>query len=134
MAGARPPHDVKSQSGLTSIFNEKVVSAERMKRPMPSWGGGSGSLVGIHHEGVKVTTDKGNQYLVHKGKNYGVSNQTVVTDARHMSDKWQSKGSVDVGGRKTVNDFVQVGGTGYNLAKDNCIQASKRMMNMGGKK
>ena len=37
---------------------------------------------------IKVTTESGSQYLVHKGPNYGKPSQTVVTDAQHMSSKW----------------------------------------------
>ena len=37
----------------------------------------------------RITTETGNQYLVHKGPGYGGSGgNTVVTDARYMSDKW----------------------------------------------
>ena len=35
----------------------------------------------------RVTTETGNQYLVHKGSGFGGSGgDTVVTDARYMSD------------------------------------------------
>ena len=37
----------------------------------------------------RVTTDSGEQYLVHKGPGFGKSGQTVVVDAKHMSDNWQ---------------------------------------------
>lgn len=37
----------------------------------------------------RITTANGKQYLVHKGPGFGKSSQTVVTDARHMSDKWK---------------------------------------------
>ena len=40
---------------------------------------------------IRITTESGSQYLVHKGPNYGKSresSQTVVTDVQHMSSKW----------------------------------------------
>ena len=43
-------HDVTTQSGLTSIYNERVVSAERVQRPLS---GSNVSKLGIHHEGVR---------------------------------------------------------------------------------
>ena len=46
--GGHYPHDVTTQSGLTSIYNERVVRAEHMQRPLS----GSGGL-GLHHEGVR---------------------------------------------------------------------------------
>uniref|UniRef100_A0A3P8UEM6 Uncharacterized protein n=1 Tax=Cynoglossus semilaevis TaxID=244447 RepID=A0A3P8UEM6_CYNSE len=90
----------------------------RMKRPlegMSSW------LGPISHSGVRVTLGDGRQFLVHKGDGYGISSQTVVTDARHMSRNWE--------GTKTVSDFVREGGPDYNLLLDNCHLGSRRMMN-----
>lgn len=37
----------------------------------------------------RLTTESGNQYLVHKGSGYGKSSQTVVVDAKHMSSNWK---------------------------------------------
>ncbi len=39
----------------------------------------------------RVTTESGNQWLIHKGDGYGKSSQTVVVDAKHMSDDWKVK-------------------------------------------
>ena len=37
----------------------------------------------------RVTTETpGQQLLIHKGSGYGKSSQTVVVDAKHMSNKW----------------------------------------------
>lgn len=124
------PHDVKTQSGLTGIYNEKVTNVERMSRPMGS-SGGSANVPFVHHQGVRVTTDQGNQYLIHKGAGYGISSQTVVTDATHMSNQWQSMGSRDVGGTQNVGSFVGTGGANYNLVSDNCIHGAGRMFNQG---
>lgn len=37
---------------------------------------------------LRVTLGDGSQWLIHKGGNYGISSQTVVTSARHMSSDW----------------------------------------------
>ncbi|MEQ2215908.1 hypothetical protein XENOCAPTIV_007643, partial [Xenoophorus captivus] len=50
----------------------------------PPEGGPSTTL-----ESGQVTVDDGSQWLVHKGDRYGLSSQTVVTDARHMSPAWR---------------------------------------------
>lgn len=36
-----------------------------------------------------VTLADGTQYLIHKGENYGDASNTVVTQARHMSTRWE---------------------------------------------
>lgn len=107
---------------------------------------------------VRVTLGDGSRWLIHKGKNYGTSFQTVVTSAEHMSSEWRvnlhvqseiyshpdrtrhqtlllcvcfSLQGVKVGnfqGRKTVSDFVETGGSNYNFLFDNCHWASIRMM------
>ena len=51
MAGSFP-HDVKTKSGLTSIYNEKVVHIEQMERPMSS-SGGKQNIPFVSHEGVR---------------------------------------------------------------------------------
>ena len=38
---------------------------------------------------LRVTTAAGEQYLVHKGPEFGKSSQTVVVDAGHMSSNWK---------------------------------------------
>ncbi|XP_063438376.1 uncharacterized protein LOC134719300 [Mytilus trossulus] len=118
------PHDVKTQSGLTGIYNEKVTNVERMARPMGSSGGQCKCPICAK---FIVTTDHGNQYLIHKGAGYGNSSQTVVTDAKHMSNQWQSMGSRDVGGNQNVGSYVGTGGANYNLLSDNCIHGAGRM-------
>ena len=103
-----------------------------------------------------MTLGDGSQWLIHKGGGYGISSDTVVVDARHMSSDWtvslhvnvhvssQDEGSdasdllflssqvVKEGnfqGRKSVTDFVATGGSDYNFLFDNCHRASIRMMN-----
>ncbi|KAJ8354249.1 hypothetical protein SKAU_G00218160 [Synaphobranchus kaupii] len=58
-----------------------------MKRPL---NGMSVALGPLSHSGVRVTLADGSKWLVHKGDNFGVSSQTVVVDAKHMSNKWKS--------------------------------------------
>ncbi|KAJ1194214.1 hypothetical protein NDU88_003508 [Pleurodeles waltl] len=122
--GTVPPHDMKSQSQLTSLYTQPVVFAELLTRPM-------GSLpvkVGpISHSGVRVTLADGRKYLVHKGENYGISSQTVVVDARHMGSDWKITQAKPVQG-KTVSDFVRAGGKGYHILFNNCHMGSARMM------
>ena len=122
------PHDVKTQGGLTGIYNQPVTKVEHVTRPMGSFGGYN---IPVDHHGTVVTTGTGDRYLVHKGRGYGGSGgETVVTDARHMSDKWSTTETRSVEGH-TVSDFVKAGGTKYNLVKDNCIHGADRMTELG---
>ncbi|KAM9722882.1 uncharacterized protein ACNS7B_018458 isoform 5-T6 [Menidia menidia] len=115
-----------SGRALTDLYNSRVQTAERVRRPM----GSSSSAIGpFSHTGVRVTLDDGSQWLVHKGDGYGVSSQTVVTDARHMSSDWKTIKTREFGGTKTVSDFVKAGGPNYDLLFDNCHLGSRRMMN-----
>lgn len=98
-----------------------------------------------------MTLADGSQYLIHKGDNYGISSQTVVVDARHMSSNWRVKSLAspaakqvqptrhsvsppqvikthDFEGEKTVAEFVADGGSNYNLLFANCHHASRDMM------
>ncbi|XP_036071878.1 uncharacterized protein LOC112136742 isoform X1 [Oryzias melastigma] len=115
---------------LTDLYNSPVMTAERVKRPFGSSGSGSG---GFSHTGVRVTLEDGSQWLVHKGRRYGDASETVVTRAGHMSDKWKVIQTKNFDGSKTVSDLVRAGGTKYNLLRDNCHHASRRMMNLGGR-
>ncbi|XP_071324353.1 uncharacterized protein [Trachinotus anak] len=86
--GGSPPNYNYDLSGpdLGRLFESPVYQAERMRRPME----GFPFMLGpISHSGVRVTLADGTQWLVHKGKDYGISSQTVVTDARHMSENWE---------------------------------------------
>ncbi|KAG8010911.1 hypothetical protein GBF38_013735 [Nibea albiflora] len=115
-----------SGAELTRLYSSPVYKAERMKRPL----GSSSFMIGpISHSGVRVTLADGSRWLIHKGNNYGVSSQTVVTSARHMSSDWRVVKVGDFQGRKTVGDFVATGGSDYDLLFDNCHWASIRMMN-----
>ena len=45
-------HDVKTKSGLTSIYNEKVVHVQQMERPMSSSDGRKNIPI-VNHQGVR---------------------------------------------------------------------------------
>ncbi|KAK2140413.1 hypothetical protein LSH36_1366g00054 [Paralvinella palmiformis] len=83
----------------------------------------------VRHSGVVVRTDDGGRFLVHKGDGYGRSSQTVVTDAKHMSDRWRRVGGYDVS-ESRVGDFVEAGGSEYSLTRDNCHDGRCRMMDL----
>ncbi|KAK2138622.1 hypothetical protein LSH36_2691g00003 [Paralvinella palmiformis] len=120
------PHDVRSRSGLTSLYNRRVTHVDHYERPL----GNSDTMVGpFRHSGVVVRTDDGGRFLVHKGDGYGRSSQTVVTDAKHMSDRWRRVGGHDVS-ESRVGDFVEAGGSEYSLTRDNCHDGRCRMMDL----
>jgi len=103
-----------------------VESVEHVTRPL----GGSGGSLGIEHSGVVLTTSSGDRWLVHKGSGYGDSSETVVTNAKHMSGNWKSAGTQTAKPGTRVADYVQAGGSEYNVAFDNCHHGSKRMMDV----
>ncbi|XP_019864313.1 PREDICTED: uncharacterized protein LOC109593736 [Amphimedon queenslandica] len=125
-------HDIKTQSGLTGLYNQQVTKVEHVTRPMGSSAGMNVPIV--HHQGAVVTTERGDRYLVHKGSGYGKSGgETVVVDARHMSDKWSTKETRKVEGH-TVSDFVKTSGPDYSIWKgDHCITSANKMTNLGTK-
>ncbi|XP_070823073.1 uncharacterized protein [Chaetodon trifascialis] len=115
-----------SGDALRRLYNSAVYKAERMKRPLD----GAPFMLGVFsHSGVRVTLADGSRWLIHKGQNYGISSQTVVVNARHMSSDWKVVKEGNFLGRKTVADFVATGGSDYDLLFDNCHWASVRMMN-----
>ncbi|KAL1259663.1 hypothetical protein QQF64_010240 [Cirrhinus molitorella] len=118
-------YDLSKMSDLTKLYNSKVHKAERMTRPLE---GMSFQLGKLSHSGVRVTLADGTKWLVHKGDGYGISSQTVVVAARHMSTNWKIVEIKDFRGSKTVSDFVKAGGTDYKLLFDNCHDAAGRMM------
>ncbi|XP_078027414.1 uncharacterized protein LOC144464455 isoform X2 [Epinephelus lanceolatus] len=125
--GGTPNHNYElSGSELTRLYNSPVYKAERMKRPLD---GTSVVLGPISHSGVRVTLADGSQWLIHKGGNYGISSQTVVVRATHMSSDWRVVATRDFQGTKKVADFVADGGSDYSFIFDNCHLGSRRMMN-----
>ncbi|KAJ3581294.1 hypothetical protein NHX12_016804 [Muraenolepis orangiensis] len=118
-------YDLSRKSDLTKLYNSPVYLAERMKRPLANMG----VMIGpISHSGVRVTLSDGSTWLVHKGNGFGVSSQTVVVDARHMSNKWQIVETKNFGGTKKIADFVRAGGTDYSLLFNNCHFGADQMM------
>jgi hypothetical protein len=88
----------------------------------------SGQKDRITHSGVLVTTEDGKQYLVHKGKQFGISSQTVVVDAKHMSGAWKNVDSSEKVSGKTVRDFIKAGGTCYRILDDDCHDVTERII------
>ena len=86
------------------------------------------TLLGAEHSGTRVTTEDGKQYLIHKGKGYGNSSQSVITPAKHMSNDWQRAGE-SYKPNATVGEMMQKSGTGYHETKDNCNHGTARMPN-----
>uniref|UniRef100_A0A8C4SSG8 Uncharacterized protein n=1 Tax=Erpetoichthys calabaricus TaxID=27687 RepID=A0A8C4SSG8_ERPCA len=119
-------YDIGTKSGLTQTYNTPVFKAERVERAM---GSSSAGQYPVSHSGVRVTDAQGQQWLIHKGGGYGISSQTVVVDAKHMSDKWKVTETKDFQGSKNISDFVNTGGPKYNVILNNCHSASHRMMN-----
>ncbi|XP_053496081.1 uncharacterized protein LOC128617082 [Ictalurus furcatus] len=118
-------YDLSRMSDLRKLYNSKVYRAERMTRPLDGMKVQAGIL---SHSGVRVTLADGTMWLVHKGDGFGISSQTVVVDARHMSRHWKVREVKNFAGTKTVSDFVKAGGTDYSLLFNNCHTAAGRMM------
>ena len=118
-------YDLSNAADLRKLYNSKVYEADRMTRPLEGLSFQAGVL---SHSGVRVTLADGTKWLIHKGNGFGISSQTVVVDARHMSNSWKIKETKNFGGSKTVSDFVREGGTDYSLIFNNCHNAAGRMM------
>ncbi|CAJ1061337.1 uncharacterized protein LOC121641292 [Xyrichtys novacula] len=111
---------------LTKLYNSGVYKAEKVVRPL---GNLKDTYGPISHSGVRVTREDGSQFLIHKGDGYGVSSQTVVVKADHMSSAWKTVSSKDFNGGKTVADFVKAAGETYDICSANCHHAADDMMN-----
>ncbi|XP_066571863.1 uncharacterized protein LOC136760395 [Amia ocellicauda] len=123
--GGSYSYDLSKQSDLTKLYNSKVYIADRMRRPLE----GTSFMFGkLSHSGVRVTLADGTKWLIHKGNDFGISSQTVVVDARHMSSSWKIIETKNFQGSKRVTDFVKAGGTDYSLIFDNCHDGADRMM------
>ena len=114
------------------VENKKVAKIEKMSVPMDS------AMGLLPHQGVKVTTTDGDEYMVHKvGKRkQGHESTTAVwsmSDERLDADKWYSSGSgsISVEDRNLkIGHFVEQSGEGYNLVFENCWNATERMMDL----
>ena len=65
--------------------------------------------------------------MIHKGKKYGRSGQTVVVDAKHMSKNWETVRSSNVQKNVNIGELVKAGGKDYKLFSDNCYKAATRI-------
>lgn len=112
---------------MRDIYNSKVVHAEYVTRPLGNKDTGKNVPL-FHHAGVRVTTDSGEKYLIHKGPEYGISSDTVVTSDRYMSNRWTTAKGKDIGG-STVGDFVKNGypDEPYSVWTSNCQHAANSM-------
>uniref|UniRef100_A0A8C6TBC0 Uncharacterized protein n=1 Tax=Neogobius melanostomus TaxID=47308 RepID=A0A8C6TBC0_9GOBI len=123
-----------SGSDLNRLYNTRVHYAEWVTRPkqgMPSW---VPHWCITTHSGVRVKLDDGRRFLIHKGPDFGVASETVITDAAHMSDKWQVKTATYFARIITVGDFVKAAGENYNIwSGQHCHAAAEDMMNLGKK-
>ncbi|KAM4601309.1 uncharacterized protein ACJ7VT_021080 [Polymixia lowei] len=119
-------YDLSNAADLRRLYNSPVFQADRMKRPLE---GMSFRLGPLSHSGVRVTLADGSRWLIHKGDGFGISSQTVVVNASHMSSDWTVVETKNFRGTKTVSDFVSAGGSNYQLIFDNCHFGAGRMMN-----
>ena len=108
---------------LTNLYNTPVESAQVFKRKLLT----GGSLPFVYHEGTRITTKSGEQYLIHSTNASGAQ---VITEARHMSNDWESVGEVLVPkGNQTVGDLMKTARQdgGYNLLTNNCLNTVSKI-------
>ncbi|KAK3104486.1 hypothetical protein FSP39_003271 [Pinctada imbricata] len=126
------PHDIKSKSGLTSLYNSRVVKVEEVERPL------SGVLgkARLKHNGVVATTKDGGRWLIHKGDGYGKASDTVVVNAKHMSKQWKPVHAKSARDGTTIGGLVKAGlaDKKYNLLNAKCWDATKGMMKKAGRR
>jgi hypothetical protein len=120
------PHDIETISELMDLYNQRIVEAEAVERPT-----GYITFVSIIHQGVLIRTEMDAVYLIHHGSNYGISQDAVIVDAKHMSTEWVSTASIPINGVKTVSGAMKAaGGNGneeYDIIFNNCYHASHRV-------
>jgi len=115
----------RQKRGLREIFNSKVAYAEFYARK-------SRNGKGFDHYGVVVTTTSGNRWLVHKGLGFSRNSSSVITDAKHMSERWLLMQKQKVQNVKVV-DYLKAAGRDFHPVHDNAFHAVKRMMKLGRK-
>uniref|UniRef100_A0A1D1ZA22 3-phosphoshikimate 1-carboxyvinyltransferase n=1 Tax=Anthurium amnicola TaxID=1678845 RepID=A0A1D1ZA22_9ARAE len=121
----RPTPDDYDQRRLTNLYNTPVESAQVFKRKLLT----GGSLPLVYHEGIRITTNFGAEYLIHSTDSSGAQ---VVTEARHMSNHWNSVGEVLVPrGNQTVGDLMKTARQdgGYSLLTNNCWHTVSKIKN-----
>ena len=128
-----------SQDEFIDLCNERVRKAELWQRPtgsirnaaMPK--GVQGSIAGVH-QGVVITTIKGDRYLVHKLVD-GTQPVVEIKTTIGLSTAWRKTDDVSVVGcgkpKPVVHDFLKAcNKKTFNVLRENCQHAAKRMMNV----
>ena len=102
-----------------SFRDEKIIKAQRVYRDKQIKGP-------FKHYGIKVVTDKGNEYLLHSTPKTGI----VATQAK-MSDKWKVKNDIPVNPStiaQTMKAVHAVGNKFLNyLTGGTCIGSANKM-------
>ena len=102
--------------------NKPIASAQLVERPLE----GSIKNKYVGHYGVKVTTESGEEYLIHNTMGSG----PVVTDAKHMSDNWRVRENIAIGSDKSVGRVLKRSGITHGptwvnyFASGTCIGSS----------
>jgi len=115
---------------LNQLYNNNVVKVEKWISPLNFQFGNLISGI-VTHSGVIVTLSGGERYLIHKGNEFGKKSQTVITYLDYMIGDWKKESELAVNKSKKVivGDLIKLGGANYNVFKDNCNDASERIMN-----
>eukprot|EP00761_Pharyngomonas_kirbyi_P008494 gb/GECH01008505.1/.p1 GENE.gb/GECH01008505.1/~~gb/GECH01008505.1/.p1 ORF type:complete len:150 (+),score=16.67 gb/GECH01008505.1/:1-450(+) len=105
------PNDF-SKKELNEHYNEKVVSAKIVERPIDSSDKKSGPF---DHIGVSYTTESGKTMLLHNTPGSG-----VVTTNTPMSKNWTVKQDIEVKGDKSVGGMMRNAGAGKAYMEAGC--------------
>ncbi|KAK7895436.1 hypothetical protein WMY93_020761 [Mugilogobius chulae] len=113
---------ILSGQDLTDLLNSPVYGAEWVVRPIRPLPVVAGILA---HSGVRVTLCDGSKWLIHKGPDYGVLSETVVTRVRSMKN-WKIICTKNFNGRKTVSQLMEDAGktTIYSLTATSRLSLS----------
>jgi hypothetical protein len=124
-------HYTHNRQQLNTLYNQPIKSIQEYSRPLDMPGGKVLNYLGINHRGQVATLSDGQQYLVHKGKDFGINSQTVVVDRKYMSNNWSPRGSpINTNYERNhvgLGDLVKSGGASYNYFCSNCIHGSNKM-------
>eukprot|EP01059_Diplonema_ambulator_P024300 TRINITY_DN401_c0_g1_i1.p1 TRINITY_DN401_c0_g1~~TRINITY_DN401_c0_g1_i1.p1 ORF type:complete len:159 (+),score=6.75 TRINITY_DN401_c0_g1_i1:56-532(+) len=117
----------------TTIFNKKVKHMQAVCRPIQK---GDSTFVPPKsvacHGGIVATTEDNQVYLIHKTPEEAkAGNATKVTQAKHMSKKWDKVGyeyTPPSDKKQTVGDVVKAAGPNYSTLFDNCNHAVGKVL------
>ena len=103
------PRDIPT---VSNNWREKTIKeAKVVSRPLDIPGGKTISeITPIKHQGVKITTQDGEQYLIHS-----VPTKGVVTTQAPMSKKWTVDKNIKLDGEKTVGEAMRKAGVGNGI-------------------